>query len=199
MCIMLFTLHNYDLKVPNFTFVEGMNQDKTLFSFSWTLIQCYRIQVQKNLPTFVELMSWYKLNKAWSSATSLCNRQTLLTTLELSEPIFKVVIIINWKGLLFFVILEKPLYCRFCCTKPYLLHVHLNILFKGSWNSLNFCENFCVHVCCKFGYEIPSFCCIYTFYLGLSLIKGWDWNQEFPLATMKGNPCYNNKRTIRSL
>ena len=114
MCIMLFTLHNYDVKVRNFMFCRGRElKTTTLFFFSWTSIQSCRIQPQKNFPTYVELTSWNKLDKVWSSASSLCNRHILRVHTHLVNPQtfrthFKAVIIINWKGLLFFVILENP-------------------------------------------------------------------------------------------
>ena len=49
------TLHDYNVKVPNFSFRRGREQQTTLFLFSRTLIQSFRIQLQKNLPTFDEL------------------------------------------------------------------------------------------------------------------------------------------------
>ena len=55
--ISLPSLHDYDVKVPNFEtsrFVEDVNQDKRLY-FSWTLIQSFRIQLQNSLPTIDEL------------------------------------------------------------------------------------------------------------------------------------------------
>ena len=52
------SLHDNDVKVPNFTFSGGReHKTTTMFSFSWTstLSLSYRIQLQKNLPTFEEL------------------------------------------------------------------------------------------------------------------------------------------------
>ena len=40
--------------VPNFTFCRGLEHKTTIF-FSWTLIQSFRIQLRRNLPTFDEL------------------------------------------------------------------------------------------------------------------------------------------------
>ena len=58
-CITLFlyislpSLHDYNVKLPNFTFCRGREQKTTtFFFFSWTLMQSFRIQLQKNLPTF---------------------------------------------------------------------------------------------------------------------------------------------------
>ena len=54
------SLHDYDMKMPNFTFCRGRELKRTtffLFSGSWTSIQ---IQIQKNLR-----------NKVWSRASSL--------------------------------------------------------------------------------------------------------------------------------
>ena len=51
-------LHDNDVKLPNFTFSGGReHKTSTLFSFSWTstLSISYRIQLQKNSPTFDEL------------------------------------------------------------------------------------------------------------------------------------------------
>ena len=43
-------------ELPNFTFCRGQDQKKTaFFFFSWTLMQSFRIQLQKNFPTFDEL------------------------------------------------------------------------------------------------------------------------------------------------
>ena len=52
--ISLPTLHDYNVKVPNFTFRRGREQQTNLFLLSWTLIQSFRIQLQKNLLTFDE-------------------------------------------------------------------------------------------------------------------------------------------------
>ena len=50
------SLHDYDVKMPNFTFCRGSeHKTTTFFFFSWTLIQPFTIQLQKNLPTFDEL------------------------------------------------------------------------------------------------------------------------------------------------
>ena len=61
-CITLFwyislrSLHDYDLKVPNFTFCGGCEHKPTIFFFvSSTSMQSFRIHLQKKLPTFVEL------------------------------------------------------------------------------------------------------------------------------------------------
>ena len=62
------------MKVPNFTFCRGREHKTTFFFFSWTLIQSFRIQFQKHLPTFddrelneLEL----KCDKVWSCANLL--------------------------------------------------------------------------------------------------------------------------------
>ena len=50
------SLHDYELKAPNFTFCGGRElKATTFFSFSCTLKQSFRIQLQNNLPTFDEL------------------------------------------------------------------------------------------------------------------------------------------------
>ena len=47
---------HYNVRVPNFTFCRG-SEHKTIpfVFFFWTLITSFRIQLQKNLPTFDEL------------------------------------------------------------------------------------------------------------------------------------------------
>ena len=46
--ISLPSLHDYNVKLPNFTFCRGREQKTTTFFFSsWTLIQSFRIQLQK--------------------------------------------------------------------------------------------------------------------------------------------------------
>ena len=51
------SLHDYDVKVPNYTFffLEREHKMTTFFFFSWTLIESFRIHLQKKLPTFGEL------------------------------------------------------------------------------------------------------------------------------------------------
>ena len=53
--ISLPSLHDYDLKMPNFTFYGGYENKTTFFFFAWTSIQPVRIQPQEGLPTFDEL------------------------------------------------------------------------------------------------------------------------------------------------
>ena len=49
-------LHDYNVKVPIFTFCREREHKKTtFFFFSWTFIRSFRFQLQKNLPTFDEL------------------------------------------------------------------------------------------------------------------------------------------------
>ena len=58
-------------KVPDFTFCRGRERKTTIFLFfSWTLIQSFRIQLQKKLPTFGELNK-NKGDKVQGSANSL--------------------------------------------------------------------------------------------------------------------------------
>ena len=54
--ISLPSLHDRDVKVPNFTFWQGGEHKRsTFFAFSWTSIQSFRIQLRlKNSPTFDE-------------------------------------------------------------------------------------------------------------------------------------------------
>ena len=53
--ISLPSLHDYYVKIPNFTFRGGREHKTTLFFFSLNLIQSFRIQLLQNLPTFDEL------------------------------------------------------------------------------------------------------------------------------------------------
>ena len=83
------------MKVPNFTFCRGLtleHKTTTFFFFSWTLIHSFRLELQKNLPTFEELdeLESNKRDKVWSSANSLfksrfrsrCRRWCLIGTLR---------------------------------------------------------------------------------------------------------------------
>ena len=48
--------HDYNVKLPHFTFCQKREQKTTtFFFFSWTLMQSFRIQLKKNLPTFDKL------------------------------------------------------------------------------------------------------------------------------------------------
>ena len=62
--ISLPSLHDYDVKIPNFTSSGGReHKTTTSFFFSWTILQSFTIQLQKNkktknqkkTPTFDEL------------------------------------------------------------------------------------------------------------------------------------------------
>ena len=66
-------LHDHDVKRRNFTFCEGREQKATtFFFFFWTLIQSFRIQLQKkNCQDFTNWARWNKRDKVWRSATSL--------------------------------------------------------------------------------------------------------------------------------
>ena len=49
--ISLPSLHDYNVKLPNFTLCRGHEQKTiTFFFFSWTFMQSFRIQRQTNLP-----------------------------------------------------------------------------------------------------------------------------------------------------
>ena len=53
--ISLPSLHDYNVKVPNFRFCRGREHKTTTFVFfSWTLRQSFRIQLQNILPSFDE-------------------------------------------------------------------------------------------------------------------------------------------------
>ena len=50
------SLHDYDVKLPHFTFCrEPVYKTTTSFFFFWTLIQSFKIDLQKNSPTSDEL------------------------------------------------------------------------------------------------------------------------------------------------
>ena len=56
--ISLPSLHDYNVKMPNFTSCRGREHKTTthsFFFFSWILIKSFKIQLQNNLPTFDEL------------------------------------------------------------------------------------------------------------------------------------------------
>ena len=65
-------LHDYDVKMPSFTFCGGRKRKTTFIFFSWTSIRSLSIhsrKKKKKLPT-----GWTgsnKLDKVWSSANSL--------------------------------------------------------------------------------------------------------------------------------
>ena len=49
------SLHDCNVKVPNFTFCRGREQKTTtFFFFYWPLKQTFRMQLENNLPTFDE-------------------------------------------------------------------------------------------------------------------------------------------------
>ena len=64
--ISLPSLQDYDVKIPNFTFSRGReHKTTTSFFFSWTMIQSFRIQLQKNKnkKKSLHLMNWTRWNK----------------------------------------------------------------------------------------------------------------------------------------
>ena len=66
--------HDYKVKIHSFTFCRGREHKTTVFSsFSRTLKQSFRIQLQRSLPTFDELnqIRWNKRDKVWGGANSL--------------------------------------------------------------------------------------------------------------------------------
>ena len=71
--ISLPSLHNYNVKVPKFTFGRRQEHKTTTFYFfSWTLIQPIRIQLQKQYYYhWTKQTRWKKGDKVWSSPNSL--------------------------------------------------------------------------------------------------------------------------------
>ena len=67
--------------MPNFTFCGRREHNTTtFFFFSWTLIQSFRIQLQKIYKHLTNWTRWNKRERVWSSVTSLfkwrfCNRR----------------------------------------------------------------------------------------------------------------------------
>ena len=54
--VSLQSLHGFDVEMPSSTFCwEREHKTTTLFLFSWTSIQSFKIQLQKKLPTFDDL------------------------------------------------------------------------------------------------------------------------------------------------
>ena len=68
--ISLPSLHDYNVKVPNFTFCRGREQTTTTFFF-FSELQSFRIQLQKICRYLINWTSWNKRDKFWSSANSL--------------------------------------------------------------------------------------------------------------------------------
>ena len=84
------SLHDYDVRLSNFTFCRGReHKTTTFFSFFWTLIQSFRIQLQKNSPTFHELNEHFRnttesvcfnwKEAAWSLTKKKENKKEKLT------------------------------------------------------------------------------------------------------------------------
>ena len=92
--------------MPNFTFCRGHEHKATTFLFfSWTLIQSFRIQLQKNLPTFDELnIRWNKGNKVWGSIHSFLNH-VFVTAAIVHWCLSYLVIFFQCGGCLFFCVL----------------------------------------------------------------------------------------------
>ena len=59
--------------MPNFTFCRRGREHETItfLFFSWTLIQSFRIQLQKNCQRLTNYTKWNKRHKLWSSTNSL--------------------------------------------------------------------------------------------------------------------------------
>ena len=79
----------YFVKVPNFTFFGGREQTKTIFfSFTWTSIQSFKIEIQKNLPKRIEGSRWNKRDKVSNSANFLSRRRSVRWVLLFCRPVF---------------------------------------------------------------------------------------------------------------
>ena len=64
-------LHDYNVKVPKFTFCrEREHKRMTFFFFSWTLIQSFRFNSRKICQHLMNWMSWNKCDKVWSRVNS---------------------------------------------------------------------------------------------------------------------------------
>ena len=65
-------LHDYNVKVPNFTLWRGReHKATTIFFFSWTSIQSFRIQLQKICQHLTNWSSWNKWDEVWGGGNSL--------------------------------------------------------------------------------------------------------------------------------
>ena len=81
-------------------------QDNEFYFLSWTLIQSFRIQLQKKLPTFEELNRWTKRETVWSRATVLFQwrfrgrrRPCCLSSLSWNETgVKEPLTTVRWKG-----------------------------------------------------------------------------------------------------
>ena len=69
------SLHDYDVKMPNFTFCGGHEHKTTIF-FSWheqykQRVQTFRINSRKIFQHLTKWTRWNKRDKVWSSVNSL--------------------------------------------------------------------------------------------------------------------------------
>ena len=70
------SLHDYDVKLPNFTFCRGReHKTTTFFFFSWTLKQSLQFNSREIYQHLTHWTGWNKRDKVWSSANSLRERR----------------------------------------------------------------------------------------------------------------------------
>ena len=73
--ISLPSLHDYDVKMPNFTMYRGSTQATTKFPLSfWTWLWFWGIQLWEGSPTF-DKVTWSNRDKDWKNANSLFQRR----------------------------------------------------------------------------------------------------------------------------
>ena len=71
--ISLPSLHDYDVKLPNFTYCGGREHKTVTFFFFPELRYCpLEFNSRKNCQHLTNWTRWNKRDKVWSSATSLC-------------------------------------------------------------------------------------------------------------------------------
>ena len=77
--ISLPSLHDYDMKMPNFKFYRGSTQATTKFPLSlslWTWIWSLGIQLQEGSPIHLKkLVTWGNRDEDWKNANSLFQRR----------------------------------------------------------------------------------------------------------------------------
>jgi len=76
--ISLPSLHDYDVKMPNFTFYRGSTQTMAKFPRSsvWTWIWSLGIQLQEGSPIHLtKLVTWSNRDEDWKNANSLFQRR----------------------------------------------------------------------------------------------------------------------------
>ena len=78
--IFLPLVHDYDVKMPNFTFFgECEHKRTTFFFFSWNSRQSLKIQLQKIYQNLTNRTRWNKCDIVWNCAKSLSSSSSLIS------------------------------------------------------------------------------------------------------------------------